>query len=130
MQRMADKRKREERDCAEREDGRDGEGRIFIISIDGAFRSDDGADAADRGADRKQGAELWAQVEQTAEKRHETDGPDDFDDHEAEADCAELPDVAEEKARAEQNNSGLEPEFVGGHAGLEDFGEAEDVGDG
>ena len=38
-------------------------------------------------------------------------------------------DVAEKEAGAEKDDAGFEPEFVGGDAGLEDFGEAEDVGD-
>ena len=43
----------------------------------------------------------------------------DFDGDENEADAAEFQNVAEQKARPEQDDSGFEPEFVSGEAGFE-----------
>src|SRR4029077_4022313 len=44
------------------------------------------------------------------------------------ADPAELKNIAEQEARAEQHDSGFEPEFVSGQAGLECGGDAGSVG--
>ena len=55
--------------------------------------------------------------------------PNDFNGDEEEADAAEFGDVAKQEARAEKDDASFEPEFVSRHTGLEDFGEAEDVGD-
>ena len=42
------------------------------------------------------------------------------DGDEEKRDAAEMKDVAEQEARAEQHDAGLQPELVGGDAGLED----------
>ena len=44
------------------------------------------------------------------------------------ADAAQFPDIAQEEARAQEDDACLQPELVGGDAGLEDLREAEDIG--
>lgn len=58
-------------------------------------------------------------------KRMECDGDED----ETEGDAAELEHVAQDKARAEKDDSRLEPELIGRDAGAEDTGKADGVGD-
>ena len=130
MQRVADQRKGEERERAERENRGDSEGGIFFIGIDGALRGDDGADAADRGAHRQERGQFGLEVKQAAEQGHERDRAGDFDGDEREADAAEFQHIAEQEARAEQHDADFEPEFVGGHAGAENGRNADGVGDG
>ena len=128
VQPVTDEREDEERNRAESEDGGDGEGGVFFVGIDGALRGDDGGDAADGGADGEQRGELWLQAEGFAEGGHEGERESDLDGDEHEADAAELKDVAEKEARSEKDDSGFEPEFVGGEAGFESGGNAGCVG--
>src|SRR6202030_2386054 len=107
-------RKRKKGQRAESENCRDGEGRIFVVRFNRAFGGDDGAHAADRRAHGKKRREFGLELEQAAEKRHERERTDNFNSHENETDSAELENVSEKKARAEQDDPGLQPEFVGG----------------
>ena len=59
VQRVTDYRKDEQRQRSQREDRRDGDGRVFFIRIDCALRRDDRGHAAYRRADREQRDELW-----------------------------------------------------------------------
>ena len=129
MEGMAEEGKGEEGEGAESENGGDGERGVFVIGVNGAFGGDNGADTADGGADGEERGELGAKMEEAAEKGHEGEGAEDFDGDEEKADAAELEDVAEEEARAQEDDACFEPEFVSGHAGLEDFGDADGVGD-
>ena len=126
---MADERKDEKRNRAESEDGGDGEGGVFFVGIDGALRGDDGGDTADGRADSEERGEFWFQSEGFAERGHEGERESDFDGDEDEADSAEFENVSEKETRAEQHDSGFEPEFVSGEAGLERGGNASGVGD-
>ena len=74
VERVADEREGEERDCSEGEDGGDGGGGVFFVGVDGALRGDDGGDSADAGADGEQGGEFRAEVEGAAQPCHEGDG--------------------------------------------------------
>src|SRR5713226_3170203 len=116
VQRVANQRKREERQSAEREDGSNRERGVFVVGFDGALRGDNGADAADSRPNRKERSELGMQTEGTAEESHERNGHSNFDGYEPKADTAKLQHITEEKARAEQHDAGLEPKFVSGHA--------------
>ena len=60
MEGVADEREGEESDGAESEDGGDGEGGVFVVGVDGALRGDDGADAADGGANGEKRGEFGA----------------------------------------------------------------------
>ena len=93
------------------------------------MRCDDGGDAADAGTDGEQGGQFRVEVEGAAEPCHEGDGESECDEDEDEGDSAELQDVSEDEARAEEDDSCLEPELVGRYAGTEDAGEADGVGD-
>ncbi len=129
MECVADEREGEESDGAKGENSGDGEGGVFVVGVDGAFGGDDGTDTANRGANGEKRGEFGAKSEEATKKGHEHDGPDDFNADEEEADSAEFPDVAKKEARTEKDNASFEPEFVGGDTGLEDGGEAENVGD-
>ena len=129
VQGMADEGEGEEGDGTEGEDGGDGGGRVLFVCVDGSLGGDDGGDSADAGADCEQGGERGWRVEGAAQPGHEGDGESDGDEDEDEGDPAELEDVSEDEACAEQNDSGLEPELVCGDAGAEDAGETDGVGD-
>src|SRR5262249_30575852 len=74
-------------------------------------------------------SERGREAEAAAEPGHEGNGERDGDEDEDEGDSAELEDVAEDETRAEKDDSGLEPELVGGDAGAEDACDADCVGD-
>ncbi len=57
MKRVANQRKREQRDRTERQDGGDGVGGVLIVGVNGALRRDDRSDPADRRADREKVSE-------------------------------------------------------------------------
>ena len=60
---------------------------------------------------------------------HEAERERDGDGDEQERDAAEMKHIAEQKARAEQDDSSLQPEFIGGYASLKDARNADGVGD-
>ena len=93
------------------------------------FGGDDGGDSADGRAHGEQRGEFGREAEGAAEPGHKNQRERDFDDHQHQADAAEFGDVTEQKARAEQDDSGFQPEFVGGDAGLENSRDADGVGD-
>ena len=119
----------EEAECAEGENGGDGEGGVVVVGIDGALGRDDGGDAADRGAHREQAGELGLQLEPAAEHGHDRDRDPELDHHQPEGYAAELEDVSEQEAGAEQHDARLEPEIVCGDAGAEDLRHADGVRD-
>ena len=129
VQRVADEREGEERDCAEGEDGGDGERGVFVVGFDCAFGGDDGGDSADGRTYGEQRRELWRKLEEAAEKMHERECERDFNGDQREADAAKVKQIAEEKTRAEKDDSSLQPEFIGGHASAEDRGYSDGVGD-
>ena len=55
---------------------------------------------------------------------------DEFDGDEGEGEAADVEDVLEEELCADEDDAEFEPELVGGDAGAEDGGYAEDVADG
>ena len=102
------------------------------VSIEEIAKSEarhDGGDAADGGTDGEQGDELGRELEAAAEVGHEGERQRQFNGNQDERDAAELGDVAEDKARAQQNDAGFEPELVGGDACAEDARQADGVGD-
>src|ERR1700674_499763 len=129
MKNMADQRKREQSQRAERENRGDGERGIFVIGFNGALGGDDGAHAADRRTNGKKRCEFGLELEQSAKKGHEREGAGDFNGHENEADAAELQYVTEQKPGAEQHDPRLQPEFIRGDACTEHFRNADGVGD-
>ena len=129
VERVADQRKGEERDGAEREDGGDGVGGVFVVGVDGRLGGDDGRDSADGRADGQQRGELGLEVEGAAEQVHEGEREREREGDKQQRDAAEMEHVAEQEAGAEQDDAGLEPELIGGHAGLKDARDAGGVGD-
>ena len=121
MESMPDQRKREKRQRAKRENRGDRERGVFIVRFNGAFRGDDRTDAAHRRADRKQRRKFRLELEQASEKGHKCERPSDFDGYENQADAAEFQNVAQQKARAEQHNSSLQPEFIRSDSRPENF---------
>ncbi len=106
----------------------DGEGGIFVVGFDRTLGGDDGAHAADRGAHGKKRREFGLELEHAAEKGHEREGTGNFYSHENQADAAELQNVAQKKARAEQHDPRLQPEFIRRDARSKDFRDADGVG--
>ena len=76
VQGVADGGEGEQRDGAEREDGGDRGGGVFLFGVDGALRGHDGGDSADGGADGEQAGELGRQPEDAAEQRHHRERED------------------------------------------------------
>ncbi len=126
---MADEREREERECAEGEDRSDGVGRIFVVRVNGGLGGDDGRDSADGRTDGEQRSELGLELEGAAKEVHEGERERERDGDKEKRNAAEVEDVAEQKARAEQHDAGLQPEFVGGDSGLKDARNADSVRD-
>src|SRR6266567_3217481 len=87
-----------------------------------------GIERASGGAYGEERSEFGLEAEEPPKKSHEGDGTSDLDGHQDEADSTELENVPEKKSRAEQDDAHLEPELVGGHAGAEDFRNADRVG--
>ena len=119
----------EEAERAQREDGRDGEGGVLVVRLDRALRRDDRRDAADRGSHRQQAGQLRLQLEGAPEHRHEPDGDRQLDGDQGQRDAAQLEDVPEQEARAEQHDARLEPNLVGRDAGAEHLGDTHRVRD-
>ncbi len=129
VQCVANEREGEERDCTEGENGGDGERGIFIVGFNCALGGDDGGDSADGRTYGEQRRELWRKLEEAAEKMHERECESDFNGDQREADAAKVKQVAEEKTRAEKDDSSLQPEFIGRNTGAEDLGYSDGVGD-
>ena len=60
---------------------------------------------------------------------HEGKRKCDGDDDQQDGDAAKMKQITEQETRAEQNDSRLQPEFVGGDTGLEDAWDSYGVGD-
>src|ERR1700722_16153897 len=129
MQSVPNQWENEERDRAERENRGNGVGGVFFVGVDRSLCRDNGRDAADRRSNSQQGNELGREFEPSSKVGHERQRQRQFDKDKDEADAAQAKDVAKNKARAEQDDSGLEPELVGGHAGAENLRHAHGIGD-
>src|SRR5580765_2527037 len=92
---VTDEREREKRQSAERENRGDGERRILVVGFDCTFRGNDGADAANRGANGEKCRQLGLQIEEAAQQCHEGDGESDFYQNEGKSWDAEFPNVTE-----------------------------------
>ncbi len=104
-------------------------GGVFFVGVDGSLHGDDGGDSADAGTYGQQRGELRSEVEGAAQPGHEGEGEGEGDKDEDERDAAELEDVAEDEAGAEEDDAGFEPELVGGYARAKDLWQADGVGD-
>jgi len=129
MQSVPNQRENEERDRAERENRGNGVGRIFLVGVNRSLCRNNGGDAADRRSNCQQGDELRRKFEPSSEVSHKGQRQRQFDEDKDEADAAQAQNVAKNKTRAEQNDSRLKPELVGGHAGAENFRHAHGVSD-
>jgi hypothetical protein len=93
------------------------------------LRGHDRRDAADGAADGEQAGELGRETEDAAEERHDGEGEDQLDGYEAEREAADAEDVGEDELGGYEDDAELEPELVGGDAGMEEAREREGVGE-
>ena len=129
VQPVSDQRKREERECAEREYRSDRKRGVLFISLDSALGRDDRANTADGGAYGKERGQLGTEAEGAAQKNHESSGAGDFQCDETQAHSAQFEDVTQQKPRAEKNDAGFKPELIRCDTRAENCGYTDRVGD-
>ena len=126
---MSHNRKNEERNCTQREDSGDGEGGILLVRFNRTLCSDDGGHAADRRPHREQRDKLRLEVEGFAQIGHEGQAERDLHEHQQQSDAAELCNIAQNEASAEENDARLQPELVGSNAAPEELRHANGIRD-
>ncbi len=129
MECVPNEREKEERHGAQSQDGGDGVGGVLLFGVNGSLGGDDGGDSADRRADGEQRGELGREAEPAAQIRHKGKRKGQFDGDKYEAGSSKAENVAENEARTEKHDSGLEPELISGDTGLKYLRQPDGVGD-